>query len=167
MSSPDWESLHEAFCETERKKRRGSVTLWKLSNGISCRKSYSAVHGPRARPSCSRTLFVWLAWHLFVWRSEPKASSVFTLLWHVWQKLVNSNYPTLAEHDCWINKNTSCWADEPWMLIWCLEVSLSPIPWQQTVEINCTRVGINSSLFQSREIDVFWSEYTWCTVNGF
>lgn len=117
-----------------------------------------------AQPSCSSVLSVWPVWQLFVWSSEPKASSVFTLLWHVWQKLVNSNYPTLAEHDCWINKNTSCWADEPWMLIWCLEVLQSPIPWQQPMEINCPWVGINSSPFLCRGIDGFWCKHTWCRL---
>ena len=110
---------------------------------------------------------LFLARHLFVWCSEPKASSVFTLCWHVWQKLVNSNYPTLAEHDCWINRNTSCSADELWMLIGCLEVLQSPIPWQQPMEMNCTRVEINSSLFLCRETDGFWLQHMWCTVKAF
>lgn len=140
--------------------------MYILSKGISGRKSYSALW-VLCCTAFMQQRCLWPAWHLFVWSSEPKASSVFTLHWHVWLKLVNSNYPTLAEHDCWINKNTSCWADEPWMLIWCLEVLQSPIPWQQPVEINCTWVGINSSLFLCRGIDGFWSQHAWCTVEGF
>lgn len=130
-------------------KRCVGTCVWQQKVGLR-RVSFpveSAAGKGAARALGCAAFPVWPAWYLFVWSSEPKASSVFTLRWHVWQKLVNTNYPTLAEHDCWINKNTSCWADEPWMLIWCLEVVQSPIPWQQPVELNWTCVGINSSLF--------------------
>lgn len=88
-------------------------TVCKLSKLRQSLEKLQCIMGTLLHSCHAASLSVWPAWHLFVWSSEPKPSSVFTLHWHVWQKLVNSNYPTLAEHECWINKKyelLSWWA---------------------------------------------------------
>ncbi len=138
-------------------------TICILSRGISGRKSYSALWVLHSLHAATLSLS---GLH-DICLSEALSQRHHLCLLCAGMFGKNLSIVIIPEHDCWINKNTSCWADEPWMLIWCLEVLQSPIPWQQPVVINCTWVGINSSLFLCRGIDGFWSQHTWCTVEGF